>query len=227
MTPCGEGRVTTRSCEGLAQAGSTFPGRKRIVKSNTESNRVESEGPESAVLHIVAHGRAVRKRRAWQRENAGCWPLHLAYMYVLCQRAFCIRAVATSSPSSFSLSASFPAGHSFRPPFLRATCTARLFFSLNPVPSSSSLSPAFRLFYLFFGSTRASRIASRDGETVSTNSEKRNARTEKGEPRGESALQYSVGMLNRSLVEINNRLESHAERNIKQRRVQAPIVARR
>lgn len=58
MTPCGEGRVTTRSYEGLVQAGSTFPGRKRIVKSNTESNRVESEGPESAVPHIVAHGRA-------------------------------------------------------------------------------------------------------------------------------------------------------------------------
>ncbi|KYQ53035.1 hypothetical protein ALC60_07762, partial [Trachymyrmex zeteki] len=57
VTPCGEGRVTTRSYEGLVQAGSTFPGRKRIVKSNTESNRVESEGPESAVPHIVAHGR--------------------------------------------------------------------------------------------------------------------------------------------------------------------------
>lgn len=215
VTPCGEGRVTTRSCEGLAQAGSTFPGRKRIVKSNTESNRVESEGPESAVLHIVAHGRAVRKRRAWQRENAGCWPLHLAYMYVLCQRAFCIRAVATSS-SSFSLSLllSPPASHSGLP--FSATCTARLFFSLNPVL------PAFRLFYLFFGSTRASRIA--ETATVSTNSEKRKRGTQGGGE--ESALQYSVGMLNRSLVEINNR-SSHAERNIKHRRVQAPIVARR
>ncbi|KYM98636.1 hypothetical protein ALC62_10604, partial [Cyphomyrmex costatus] len=58
----GERRQRRRS---LAVGGSTFPGRKRIVKSNTESNRVESEGP---------------------RENAGCWPLHLAYMYVLCQR---------------------------------------------------------------------------------------------------------------------------------------------
>lgn len=70
VTPCGEGRVTTRSCEGLAQAGSTFPGRKRIVKSNTESNRVESEGPDSAVLYIVAHGRTVRKpARLAERER--------------------------------------------------------------------------------------------------------------------------------------------------------------
>lgn len=159
VTPCGEGRVTTRSCEGLAQAGSTFPGRKRIVKSNTESNRVESEGPESAVLHIVAHGRAVRKRRAWQRENAGCWPLHLAYMYVLCQRAFCIRAVATSSPSSFSLFASFPAGLSFRPPFLRDVYRASFLLIKSRLPPCPP--PAFRLFYLFFGSTRASRIVRR------------------------------------------------------------------
>lgn len=45
------------------------------------------------------HGRGCSLGR---ETNAGCWPLHLAYTYVLCQRAFCIRAVATSarSPSS-------------------------------------------------------------------------------------------------------------------------------
>lgn len=193
VTPCGEGRVTMRSCEDLVQAGSMFPGRKRIVKSNTESNRVESEGPESAVLHIMAHGRAVRKWRAWQRENAGCWPLHLAYMYVLCQRAFCIRAVATSS-SSFSLVASFPVNFSFRPPFLHDVHTASFLLIKSRLPPFvfsifSSVSPALR--------------KSQDSDSVNELG-KANARTEKGE----SALQYSVGMLNRSLVQINNPLES-------------------
>lgn len=166
VTPCGEGRVTTRSCEGLVQAGSTFPGRKRIVKSNTESNRVESEGPESAVLHIVAHGRVVRKWRAWQRENAGCWPLHLAYMYVLCQRAFCIRAVATSS-SSFSLAASFPANFSFRPPFLHDVHTASFLLIKSRPPRLSRLS-SFLSFLRFHP-----RFANRKTATVSMNSEKR------------------------------------------------------
>jgi len=182
VTPCGEGRVTTRSCEGLAQAGSTFPGRKRIVKSNTESNRMESEGPVSAVLHVVAHGRAVRKRRAWQRENAGCWPLHLAYMYVLCQRAFCIRAVATSS-SSFSLSASFPASLSFRPPFLRDVYRTSFLLIKSRPPC---LSP---FVFSIFSPVPPALRESRDDDGVNELG-KANARTEKEESKGESA--YNV-----------------------------------
>lgn len=59
--------------------------RKRIVKSNTESNR----GIRRPRRESRAHGRAsAEQERLAKRENAGCWPLlHLAYMYVLCQHA--------------------------------------------------------------------------------------------------------------------------------------------
>ncbi|KYN33510.1 hypothetical protein ALC56_12222 [Trachymyrmex septentrionalis] len=53
-------------------------------REHRNKNKLLFEGlKESAVLHIVAHGRAVRKWRAWQRENAGCWPLHLAYIFTM------------------------------------------------------------------------------------------------------------------------------------------------
>lgn len=136
--------------------GSTFPGRKRIVKSNTESNRVESEGPESAVLHVGAHGRASVSSAPGRERTQDAGRLHLAYMYVLCQRAFCICAVATSSSEFFSLSFFLPDPTASRSvlPFSIVSASFLLIKSRRP-----PLYPAFRLPYLFFSSTRASRIA--------------------------------------------------------------------
>lgn len=203
----------------------------RIVKSNSESNRAESEGPgEARALSSRASRPSVRS--APRRENAGCWPLHLAYMYVLCQRAFCICAVATSSPLArvpLSLLL-FPTPLPFHPPFLFAY--PRLFFSLNPVVLLSLYPVSFALSIFSFSSTRASQI--RETSRVraeSTNSEKRTLAPKKGRIRrrreGKRRLQCTAGMLNRSLVEINKRSVRAAERNIKQHRVQAAIVARR
>ena len=65
--------------------------------------------------------------------NAGCCPLHLAYTYVLCQRTFCICAVATSSrspPLSQSLSFSF-----FNFFFLPLFLPLSFFLSLHSSPS--------------------------------------------------------------------------------------------
>lgn len=169
VTPCGEGRVTTRSCEGLAQAGSTFPGRKRIVKSNTESNRVESEGPDSAVdCNIVAHGRAVRKpARLAERERrmlvaASC-------IYVCFMSACILHSRRCHILPEFFLSLCFfprPPLHPVLP--FSATCTARLFFSLNPVLLVSPSLSSFLSFLRFHP-----RFANREAATVSTNSEKR------------------------------------------------------
>lgn len=135
---------------------------------------MESEGPAALHIALLTVGPSA-KRRAWQRENAGCWPLHLAYMYVLCQRAFCIRAVATSSPSSFSLSASFPAGRSFHPPFLRDVHRASFLLIKSRPPRLPPF--VFSIFSLVPPAPRESRA-------VSTNSEKRTLAPKKGHPQG-------------------------------------------
>lgn len=80
-------------------------------------------------------------------EKAGCCSLHPAYMYVLCQRAFCICAVATSggSPRFFlfllfllfylseplQLSVSFPFHSSPLPPPYSATRSATVLAFLD------------------------------------------------------------------------------------------------
>lgn len=184
VTPCGEGRVTTRSCEGLAQAGSTFPGRKRIVKSNTESNRVESEGPARVpcctswlTVEPSASGAPGRERT----QDAGRCILHICMFYVSVHSAFA--PLPHPRVLSLSLLLSPPASHSVLP--FSATCTARLFFSLNPALLVSRLSSFLSFLRLH------PRFANRETAMVSTNSEKLTLAPKKGNPGGGKA-RYNI-----------------------------------
>lgn len=120
------------------------------------SRRNVSRGRQTARRELCSQRFGIKLRRLTVRrtaftvlleEKAGCCSLHPAYMYVLCQRAFCICAVATSggSPRFFlfllfllfylseplQLSVSFPFHSSPLPPPYSATRSATVLAFLD------------------------------------------------------------------------------------------------
>lgn len=110
-------------------------------------------------------------------QDAGRCILHICMFYVSVHSAFA--PLPRPPPSSFSLSIFLSPSFPGRPliAVLPFSTYPRLFFSLNPV----LLHLAFRLSYLFFGSTRASRIAGRE---VNELRKSERSRTKKGVSQG-------------------------------------------
>lgn len=146
---------------------------------------MESEGPESAVLHVVAHGRAVRKAaRLAERERR---MLAAASCIYVCFMSACIlhsrRCHILLRVLSLSLLLSPPVStlpSSLSP---RDVYSAASFLLIKSRPPRLLSRLSSFLSFLRFHPRFANRARGAAGcRPVSTNSEKRTLATEKGEP---------------------------------------------